>query len=105
MNQGKMVIVTGAGGGIWREIALAYARSGAKVVVNDIGVSLQSEGGSEDPGAGTVRLIREAGREAVHDANGFLSGCTLQLRRPMGIWIRQGIFLRPSVSSRLQLRL
>jgi len=69
MNEGKVVIVTGAGGGIGREIALAYARSGAKVVVNDIGVSLQGEGGSEGPGAETVRMIREAGGEAVHDAN------------------------------------
>ena len=69
MNQGKVAIVTGAGGGIGREIALAYAKSGAKVLVNDIGVTLQGEGGSEAPGAETVRLIREAGGEAALDAN------------------------------------
>lgn len=45
LNEGKVAIVTGAGGGIGREIALALADSGARVVINDIGVSLQGEGG------------------------------------------------------------
>ncbi|MBI2319550.1 MAG: SDR family NAD(P)-dependent oxidoreductase, partial [Betaproteobacteria bacterium] len=45
MVEGKVVVVTGAGGGIGRDIALLMARHGAKVVVNDIGVSLSGEGG------------------------------------------------------------
>ncbi len=49
LNEGKVAIVTGAGGGIGREIALALADSGARVVINDIGVSLQGEGGSASP--------------------------------------------------------
>ena len=61
--------MTGAGAGVGREIALAYARSGAKVVVNDIGVSVHGEGGSEAPAAETVRMIEEAGGEAVADAH------------------------------------
>lgn len=69
MNEGKVAIVTGAGGGIGREIALAYARSGAKVVVNDIGVSLAGEGGSDGPGAQTVAMIEAAGGQAVLDAH------------------------------------
>ncbi len=49
LNEGKVAIVTGAGGGIGREIALALADSGARVVINDIGVSLRGEGGSASP--------------------------------------------------------
>ena len=43
--KGKVAIVTGAGGGIGREIALALANEGVKILVNDIGVSLSGEGG------------------------------------------------------------
>jgi NAD(P)-dependent dehydrogenase (short-subunit alcohol dehydrogenase family) len=69
MNEGKVVVVTGAGTGVGREIALAYARSGAKVVVNDIGVSVHGEGGSDAPAAETVKLIQDVGGEAVTNNN------------------------------------
>ena len=48
---GKVAIVTGAGRGIGREHALALARAGAKIVVNDLGASLAGEGADEGPGA------------------------------------------------------
>lgn len=62
---GKVVVVTGAGGGIGRGIALAMAQAGAKVVVNDIGVSLSGEGGGEGPTQAVVREIAAAGGQAV----------------------------------------
>lgn len=65
LNEGKVAIVTGAGGGIGREIALALADSGARVVINDIGVSLQGEGGSASPAEETLGLIRQRGGEGL----------------------------------------
>ena len=54
MLAGKVVLVTGAGGGIGREIALLMARYGAKVVVNDIGASLSGDGRDAGPAAQVV---------------------------------------------------
>jgi len=65
MLAGKVAIVTGAGGGIGREIALAMALAGARVVVNDIGASLTGEGPtSASPGEQTVAIIHQRGGEA-----------------------------------------
>ncbi len=65
MLAGKVAIVTGAGGGIGREIALAMALAGARVVVNDIGASLTGEGPtSASPGEQTVAIIHQRGSEA-----------------------------------------
>jgi NAD(P)-dependent dehydrogenase (short-subunit alcohol dehydrogenase family) len=65
MVEGKVVVVTGAGGGIGRDIALAMAKNGAKVVVNDIGAALDGAGGSAGPAQQVVDEIRAAGGEAV----------------------------------------
>jgi NAD(P)-dependent dehydrogenase (short-subunit alcohol dehydrogenase family) len=66
--EGRVVIVTGAGRGIGREHALELARQGAKVVVNDLGVSNSGEGGGQGPADEVVQAIRDMGSEAV--ANG-----------------------------------
>jgi NAD(P)-dependent dehydrogenase (short-subunit alcohol dehydrogenase family) len=65
---GKVAIVTGAGRGIGREHALALARAGARIVVNDLGSSLAGEGADTGPADEVVREIEEIGGEAV--ANG-----------------------------------
>jgi len=65
MLEGKVVVVTGAGGGIGRDIALQCAQQGAKVVVNDIGASVSGEGGDTGPAQKVVAEIVAAGGQAV----------------------------------------
>lgn len=65
MLKDKVVIVTGSGRGIGRDIALAMAAQGAKVVVNDPGVSEKGEGHDDGPAAQVVDEIRKAGGTAV----------------------------------------
>ena len=62
---GKTAIVTGAGRGIGRGIAMLLANEGARVVVCDIGASLQGEGSDTGPAQETVNAIKKTGGEAV----------------------------------------
>jgi NAD(P)-dependent dehydrogenase (short-subunit alcohol dehydrogenase family) len=72
--EGKVVLITGAAGGIGRECALLAARAGAKVVVNDLGGSVKGDDtGSAGPAEATAQEIRALGGEAVSNSDSVSS--------------------------------
>ncbi len=63
--EGRVVIITGAGGGLGRQHALLFARRGARVVVNDLGGSRDGSGGGSEMADRVVAEITDAGGQAV----------------------------------------
>ncbi|KAJ1721352.1 hypothetical protein LPJ53_004105 [Coemansia erecta] len=70
----RVVIVSGAGGGLGKAYSLFFAARGAKVVVNDLGSGLKGEGASASAADVVVDEIRRAGGQAVADHNNVLDG-------------------------------
>lgn len=66
---GQVAVITGAGGGLGRQYALALASRGARIVVNDIGSSVSGEGTSGGPAEQVAREVRDLGGEAVADTH------------------------------------
>jgi len=92
---GKVAIVTGAGGGLGREHALELARRGAKVVVNDLGGSMDGSGGSSDAAKAVVEEITAAGGEAIANGSSVTddAGVALMVKHAMDAWGRIDILV------------
>jgi NAD(P)-dependent dehydrogenase (short-subunit alcohol dehydrogenase family) len=67
--EGKTAIITGAGRGIGREVALRFASEGARVIVNDLGVSVDGEGKDDTPAQQVVNEIKSRGGIALANYN------------------------------------
>ena len=71
--QGKVALVTGAGRGVGRGIALEMAKAGAAIVVNDLGVSLSGDGRDASPAEEVVAEIEKAGGRAIANSDSVAS--------------------------------
>lgn len=92
---GQVAIVTGAGGGLGRGHALELARRGAKVVVNDLGGSLDGSGGSSTAADAVVAEIIAAGGKAIADGASVTddAGVTNLVERTMSKWGRIDVLI------------
>ncbi len=92
---GKVAIVTGAGGGLGRAHALELARRGAKVVINDLGGSVDGAGGSSEAAMKVVAEIKAMGGDAI--ANGASvtddAGVAGMVKQTMDAWGRIDILI------------
>ena len=92
---GKVAIVTGAGGGLGRAHALELARRGAKVVVNDLGGAVDGSGGSSEAAEHTVAEIKATGGEALANGSSVTddTGVAHMIAQAMDAWGRIDILI------------
>ncbi len=92
---GKVAIVTGAGGGLGRQHALELARRGAKVVINDLGGSVDGSGGGSEAAHKVVDEIKAAGGEAIANGSSVTddAGVALMVKQAMDAWGRIDILV------------
>lgn len=92
---GQVAIVTGAGGGLGRCHALELARRGAKVVVNDLGASMDGSGGSSEAADAVVKEIEALGGEAISNGSSVTddAGVKKMIDDAMNKWGRIDILI------------
>jgi NAD(P)-dependent dehydrogenase (short-subunit alcohol dehydrogenase family) len=92
---GKVAIVTGAGGGLGRQHALELARRGAKVVINDLGGAVDGSGGSSEAAGKVVEEIKALGGEAIANGSSVTddAGVALMVKHAMDAWGRVDILI------------
>jgi NAD(P)-dependent dehydrogenase (short-subunit alcohol dehydrogenase family) len=93
--KGRVAIVTGAGGGLGRQHALALAKRGAKVVVNDLGGARDGSGGSASAAQAVVDEIRAAGGQAMANAASVTDFDAVQamVQQAMDAWGRVDVLV------------
>ncbi|MDP9899239.1 SDR family oxidoreductase [Variovorax ginsengisoli] len=93
--KGRVAIVTGAGGGLGRQHALALARRGAKVLVNDLGGTRDGSGGSVSAAQAVVDEIRAAGGEALANGASVTDAAAVQamVQQAVDAWGRVDVLI------------
>lgn len=99
---GRVAIVTGAGGGLGRDYALLLASRGAKVVVNDLGTSRQGEGADIGMAEAVVREIRAAGGDALANGDTVTTpdGCAGIVQTALDAWGKVDILIHNATINR-----